>query len=240
MNNLHKILEENIDLSNEQIHVFLLDINLINYKTLLPYLSEEEQIRADKLKAELKKNQFIIARGLLRKLLSNSLGKPVDEIKISYGQHKKPYIEEQYNDYSVDFNISHSGEFILLAITLNSQIGVDIEKINHELEYLSLSNRFFSESEKKELLSFKQDEQLDAFYRAWVRKESFIKATGKGIAFGLDRFSVSLSNKEKSLVEHTVTDTLNEDWYCYDLMNICNYKTALASSGKERNIIFFQ
>lgn len=233
-----EILEKQIDLSDKKIHVFLLRLNLFDCNEFLPYLSEDEHERANKLKVEEKKQQFIITRGALRKFLSNSLKKTAEKIVFSYGEHKKPYIEEQYNNKSVEFNISHSGGYALVALTLNNKIGVDVEKMNHNIDYKSLSFRFFSDKEKEELRCLDKDKQLDAFYRAWVRKESFIKATEKGIAYGLDRFSVSMAENKKSKVDIDSSDLINEQWHCYDLMNIDNYKMSLASCNNEVGIIF--
>jgi len=240
VNNVNKLLETKVELSDKQIHVFLLQLDLFNCDDFLFYLSEDESKRAVRLKIEEKKKQFVIVRGVLRKLLSNSLSKPSGEIIFSYEQHCKPTIEEKYNNKSIEFNISHSGSYALIAMTLDNKLGVDIEKINHGIDYQSLSDRFFSGKEKDELTSIDKDDQLDAFYRAWVRKESFIKATGKGIAFGLDRFSVSLEENKKFRIEVISENIINEQWYCYDLINLDGYKMALTSCGKEQDIIIFR
>ena len=77
-----------------------------------------------------------------------------------------------------------------------------------------------------------EDKQLDAFYRAWVRKESFIKAIGRGVAFGLDRFSVSLDENKTTEMEITTPDSINEKWYCYDPGKLENYEIALTTCIK--------
>lgn len=236
MNKANKLLETKVELSDKQIHVFLLQLDLFNHDDFLCYLSEDESDRADQLKIEIKKKQFIVTRGVLRKLLSNSLGTAAEEIEFFYGQHKKPTIKEKHNNKSVEFNISHSEGYALIAMTLDNKVGVDIEKINQKIDHQSLSRRFFSE--KEELTNLDKDKQLDAFYRIWVRKESFIKATGEGIAFGLDQFSVSLDENKLSQVEIIKPDSKNEQWHCHDLMNVENYKTALVSCGEKQTIIF--
>jgi len=238
MNSIEEIVKVKPVLSDEQVHVFLFQLGLFNSKDLLPCLSEDEHNRAGKLKVEQKKNQFVITRGILRRLLSSSLGKEPREIMFSYEQHCKPVINDKFNNKSVEFNISHSGDYALIAMTLENKVGVDIEEINTEIDFQSLSNRFFSEMEKKELISLDRNEQLDAFYRAWVRKESFIKAIGKGVAFGLDRFSVSLEENKEAGMEIVITESLNNEWFCYDLINLDNYKTALTTCRKGIDIIF--
>ena len=240
MSNITKLLESRIELSDSKIHVFLLQLDLFDCSQLISYLSEDEVVRAEQLKVEEKKKQFIIVRGVCRKLLSHALNIDAKEIKFYYGEHKKPYIEEQYNNKSVEFNISHSGNYALVALTLYNKVGVDIEKINHKIDYQYLSKRFFSEKENEELLCLTKGEQLDAFYRAWTRKESFIKATGKGIAFGLDRFSVSLEDNVKCRIVIDSSELINEQWYCYNVMNVENYKMALASCNNNIDIVIHQ
>lgn len=217
--------------------MFLFQLSLFNSKDLLPCLSEDEVIRADKLKIEQKKNQFVITRGLLRLLLSSSLGKEPNEIMFAYEQHCKPAINEKVNSKSVEFNISHSGDYALIAMTLENKVGVDIEQINPEIDYASLSKRFFSEKEKNELLNLDKDLQCDAFYRVWARKESFIKAIGKGVAFGLDRFSVPLLGINNTGMEIVTTKSLSDEWFCYDLITLDNYKTALTTCRKGVDIV---
>ena len=237
MISVDQILKAKPVLSNEQVHVFLFQLNSFNCNDLLPYLSEDELIRASKLKIEQKKNQFVITRGLLRRLLSNCLEKEPGELTFSYQQHCKPTIDDKYNNKSIEFNVSHSGNYGLIAMTLENKVGIDIEETNPEIDFQSLSNRFFSDNEKKELINLDKDEQLDAFYRVWVRKESFIKAIGKGVAFGLDRFSVSLEENINTEMEVVTPESINDKWFCYDITMLDNYKTALTTCRQGIDIV---
>jgi 4'-phosphopantetheinyl transferase len=237
MNTIDRIAKEKPKLSDQKVHVFLYQLSLFDSKELIYYLSEDEQIRADKLKIERKKEQFVITRSLLRKLLSSSLNKEPQDILFSYGQHGKPYIKAKVNNKSIEFNISHSGGYALIALTLENKLGIDIEEINPEIDYQSLSNRFFSDKEKNELLSLDREQQCDAFYHIWTRKESFIKATGKGIAFGLDRFSVSLDKNGDDGMEVITSEQLDNKYYCHDIIELEKYKAALTTCKKSNNII---
>ena len=67
--------------------------------------------------------------------------------------------------------------------------------------------------------------QQDAFYLGWGRKESFIKAVGTGVSYGLNRFTVPLSKKKNEKI--VISDFDNKKWHCYDLIDFENYKTAL-------------
>ncbi len=237
MNTLEQILQERLVLSDNKIHVYLIQFDLFDNKQCIQYLSEDERIRAEKLKIDEKKNQFVIARSVLRLLLSSALGKSYQNIEFFYGEHGKPGIIESLNNKPIEFNISHSGNYALIAITLSNKVGVDIEEVNFDTDYQSLSKRFFSENEKNELISLGDELQLDTFYRIWARKESFIKATGKGVAFGLDRFSVTLDEAIDGGMEVLTFTPSNDKWFCYDLIKIDNYKTALTTCDMTCDVV---
>ena len=237
MSTSDSVVNKEFLLSDEAIHVFLYQISLFNCAEMILHLSDDEQSRAAKLKIQQKKDQFIITRSLLRVLLARSLEKEPQEIMFSYEEHGKPAIKDKINNKSIEFNISHSGDYALIAMTLENKVGVDIEEINSSIDYQSLSKRFFSDKEKNELQSLENDRQCDAFYCIWARKESFIKATGKGVSFGLDRFSVSLEESNDSGMEILTSVPIKNDWFVYDLLDMDNYKTALTTSRKGGGII---
>ncbi len=240
MINIDQVLNAKPILTNQKIHVFFFQLSLFCSKNLFPYLSEDELVRAHKLKVAQRQQQFVIARGLLRILLSNSLGKEPPEIIFSYEQHCKPVIKDKVNNQLVEFNISHSGDYILIAITLDNKVGVDIEKIDPRIDYQSLANRFFSDIENQALINMDKDKQLACFYCIWVRKESFIKATGKGVAFGLERFSVPLTTNNDAGAKVNTSMPLDHDWFCYNLTRLNNYKAALTTCRQDCDIIIYK
>ena len=101
------------------------------------------------------------------------MSKIPNQIEFSYNKHGKPFVPEKYNNHSLEFNISHSDIYGLIAITLDNKIGVDIQRVNHDINIDSLSERFFSEDEKEDLktitnniidsISILIDKKLDLF-----------------------------------------------------------------------------
>lgn len=96
------------------------------------------------------------------------------------------------------FNFSHSGEYVLCSVEVDPlkngiKVGCDIEQIKES--NLEIAQRFFCRSEY-ELIRNEREEgkRRDLFYRYWVLKESFMKATGKGLALGMDTFEIVLGN----------------------------------------------
>ena len=237
-NEVSFLCSNDLDLTIGKVYVFLINLDLFDSANFLWILSNNEIERVNKIRVEKKKHQHIITKGMIKKLLSNILNKDPYKIELLYNTHGKPFINEKYNGSSVEFNTSHSGEYALIAITLDNKIGVDIQKIKPEVDFKALSNRFFSNDEKHELMKLDEHKQQDAFYLGWVRKESFIKATGMGVAYGLDRFSVPLNKEDNSNV--VISDYKNKKWHCYDLIEFSNYKTALTTCANNVDILISQ
>lgn len=100
-----------------------------------------------------------------------------------YGDNGKPYFE----NIPLFFNISHSGEYVLCAVS-SREVGADIQKIQ-SADVMKLAKRFFSEPECCALERCESDrERQRLFFGLWSRKEAYGKLTGEGItaALGLD------------------------------------------------------
>ena len=227
MNDITYFYNNKLTLSTDRIYVFVINFGLYNSDDFVEILSSDENNRADEMRSVEKRRQFIITRGITKRILATSLDRKPSQIKFLYNQHGKPFINDKYNDYTIEFNTSHSELYGLIAMTLNSKVGVDIQKIKPLQDISALSSRFFSDNERNELMRIDENKQQDAFYLGWVRKESFIKAVGTGVAYGLDRFTVPLSKKENKNI--IIPDFENKKWHCYDLIEFENYKTALTT-----------
>ena len=103
------------------------------------------------------------------------LDEPV-QIEYVYGAHGKP----DFADLSRHFNLSHSGEYIVL-VTDEHPVGVDIQNMR-PLKNYHLAERYFSEKELSKLeVCATASEKVECFYDIWVKKESYAKLTGEGI-----------------------------------------------------------
>ena len=123
-------------------------------------------------------------RCLLAGLLLRQVCGVTDDRQLIYNENDKPYLKHS----DTYFNISHSGDYVVLA-TANSEVGVDIEKVIHHSDLLSL--RCFTMQEYEWI---RQEEYLgggdEAFYRLWTAKESVMKASGLGFSLPPETFSV--------------------------------------------------
>lgn len=110
-------------------------------------------------------------------------------ITTAYG---KPSLIEADNPQAVRFNMSHSGERALVAVTSGREVGVDIEEEKPISDLIDLARRFFAPGEVAELISLPDAARSAAFFRCWTRKEAVVKAVGEGLSYPLDGFEVPL------------------------------------------------
>jgi len=127
---------------------------------------------------------------LSRFLLSEATGSKVPDQAFETGSKGKPFQEGYMGKY---FNISHSGAWVVVAVS-DTVVGVDVEKIKKVPE--GVATRFFSRTENEMLLLAENEtEKADIFFTLWTLKESFLKATGKGLTKSLGSFSVQSSGQ---------------------------------------------
>ena len=178
-----------IALPNPEIEVWLarldLDVNQVMQCTKL--LSGDELSRADRFHFEGDRRRFVVARGVLRTLLGGYLDIAPAALAFSYTQHGKPFTE---NCTQIHFNVSHSGEHALYAISPSCRLGVDIESLDRDIDYNSLASRFFTPRECAVLLRVPEPDRKRAFLSCWTRKEAVVKALGNGLSLPLDQFEV--------------------------------------------------
>jgi len=116
--------------------------------TEIPYLSVEEKIKISKFKFKKDKIRFGIGRFILKCLLSQYVEQSPETIDFSTGEYGKPFLEKN-KDYT--FNLSHSGDLLLIGIGQKFEVGVDVEVYKRDIDHLSLAKSVFSLSEQKAL-----------------------------------------------------------------------------------------
>lgn len=161
-----------------------------NIENLHDILDQTEKNRVANFSNKILKRNYIVTRGILRIILSKYLQIPPTEIQLTYNKYGKPkcaYTRE------LNFNLSHSGNFVIYTFTLDYKVGVDLEFIRHIKNSQKIAKRFFSEEENTELNALPENKYQDAFFHCWTRKEAFIKALGVGLSYPLNQFSVKFA-----------------------------------------------
>ncbi|MGR9072610.1 MAG: 4'-phosphopantetheinyl transferase family protein [Gammaproteobacteria bacterium] len=201
-----------------------------DYLDCLRLLDESERLRAERLKIEKSRRQFVIGRGILRQLLAPHLDILPENIRISQSEHGKPYIPG--NRHGLSFNVSHSGNRLAVAIGSGCDIGVDIEYWRQEINCGELVRRYFAQAEIRFWESIPESGRLKAFYELWTRKEAFVKAVGRGISLGLDQCVVSGG---RPVCFERVPEVYGRacDWKLIDLKMSGQYSGAITANDPE-------
>ena len=174
---------ENPKLTNGLIHLwrFRLDPSPTETIKLKHLLSDDERSRADRLIDPAKANQFMVARGRLRQILAKYCALLPHQIRFNYGENGKPALKNN-TALQLAFNLSHAGHWSVLAVTKETEVGVDIETIDQKIDHEKVAAGFFSTPEIDELEQYPPKRRRRAFYRIWTRKEARLKLLGTGFS----------------------------------------------------------
>lgn len=177
-------------------HVHILTVDVRNTVQRCPALqgslTKDEQQKADSFRFAEDRDRFVAARGLLRKVLGTYLGTSAEHVLLRTTANGKPELDACHSSTSpIRFNVSHSGNVALLALTLGRSVGVDVEQMRDIREINQLVKLFFSANERQQYKSLPHAERLTAFYRCWTGKESFVKAIGEGLSHSLESFDIA-------------------------------------------------
>jgi 4'-phosphopantetheinyl transferase len=142
-------------------------------------LSERELDRASKLKLPRIREQFLAARSRLRLLLGSYLNLLPRDVPIEYFDGGKPYLAAPFQ--SLHFNVSHSENCAVFAITSLGRVGVDLERVRPMANLLGLVDRFFATGEKSRFRDLAEAVRQACFFRIWTCKEAILKAIGRGV-----------------------------------------------------------
>jgi 4'-phosphopantetheinyl transferase len=197
------------------------------------FLDEEEKNRALRFRFDKDRVNFIVAHGMLRAILSSYLACEPASLVFEWGEHKKPFVK---NKIHLQFNLSHSHEMAIVAVTLNDAIGVDVERVREKEDLDDIVQRFFSRDEIDEYFSLPANQRLRAFYNGWSRKEAFIKATGKGLFQELKSFSVSMAPGKLTKVISIEKDHAAL-WQLHSIEISADYAAAVCWRGAIKKIV---
>ena len=118
---------------------------------------------------------------------------PTPEISDShYNRYGRPSVVRPESGSKLSFNLSHTGPLALYAASADRVLGIDVERVRHDMDHLALGEHFFAPAERAALRSVPPRSRADAFFNCWTRKEAFVKAHGMGLSLDLSSFEVTL------------------------------------------------
>lgn len=187
------------------------------------YIQNDEKVRIARFVFQDDAKSSLLGRLMLRKFVHLATSIPYEKIRFGRDDYQKPYLIGA-GDNPLSFNVSHQGEYVVLAGNTSKNIGIDVMKIEPPVnknvpEFFRLMARQFSSHEWDTIKSFPTErEQMMCFYRIWCLKESYVKNTGIGLNIALKQISFHVNTRNMQvgkLVKDTVLykeDVLRTDW----------------------------
>jgi 4'-phosphopantetheinyl transferase len=151
-------------------------------------------------------------------------------VQFAYSSKGKPSLAGPSINPMVDalqFNMSHSHELALCAVSLGKEVGIDVEYLRPMPEAESLAKRFFAESEYALIQALPIKEQAHAFFRLWTAKEAYLKATGQGLGHPLEQVEIISAQGSWALSEAL------PGWSLQSFVPMPNYLAALVVENME-------
>jgi 4'-phosphopantetheinyl transferase len=178
-----------------EVHVWRLPVALLagwaidHYKILTA--PEQEKIERKHRREDAEREA--VARVGLRVLLSGYLGEEAGKVVFATEAKGKPVLAKSPGrDPRVEFNLSHSGAWVMMACARGVRLGIDVEQ-HREIDQDDLVSGFFSAPERASWATIPPVSRLPVFFEAWTRKESYLKGVGVGLMKALDSFAVELA-----------------------------------------------
>jgi 4'-phosphopantetheinyl transferase len=144
---------------------------------LLDSLSADERGRMARFHRRDDRLRFLTGRGLLRLLLGEQLDEPPDQVALCTGRFGKPALAARSGP---QFNVSHSGQLVIIAFHPVLEVGVDVEKMRGDVDHDAVARRIFGTGEYLRWSRLEKEEQDAEFFRLWTRHEARLKARGVG------------------------------------------------------------
>lgn len=198
-------------------------------ESLTKLVSDERRERIKRFVFQKDAIRSLLGEIIARYAVSRHLDCKSSEINFSVDSFNKPFLDKADSIY---FNISHSGNWVVCAIS-NNPVGIDVEIIK-ETDF-EIAKRFFAKDEYEKIMNQPIDNRTKYFYLMWTLKESYIKADGRGLSLPLDSFSIMINNDTITL------STGNELTNCHfkqfeiddsHIVSVCTQESCLANEIK--------
>ena len=184
--------DRDLHLGPDDIHIWFanLNVNCARLPTLESYLGADERVRADRYHFHLDRDHFVCAHGILRELLGAYSGQHPANLRFTYGPFGKPAAIQSGNVVP-KFNCSRSGDIALFAFALDRDVGVDIECIEEDDDFLNIAMQYYTLAENEILKNLDGQARMVELFRYWTRREAYLKATGDALGHPTVELDVS-------------------------------------------------
>jgi 4'-phosphopantetheinyl transferase len=155
-------------------------------------LSRAERERAAAFRFERHRAAYVVAHGVLREVVARYLETDAAAVEFDVTDAGRPFVAPNGKS-SIDFNLSHAGDAVVVAVARDQKVGVDVEEISVDIDHVSLARRFFAPGEIDQIGAADAEAASTGFFECWTKKEAIVKAVGRGLSMPLASFCVSVN-----------------------------------------------
>lgn len=216
----------------DEVHVWAASLEqpAASVRGLESLLSLQELDRAERFRNEGDRRRYVVAHGILRRVLAGYRHADPRALRFTIGRNGKPSLSDESGPTALRFNLSHTEDMALIAVTLGREIGVDVERVRPISELDSIVESYFTPRERDTLRTMESTAKPAAFYRCWTRKESYAKATGGDLSIALGGFDTRLWSGPAD-VPALEPPRESSGWNLYELLPADGYVGAVAING---------
>jgi len=225
----------------DEVHVWCiaLDVPPETLARAFESLDSDERARSARFRFEHDRERFVVAHGALRILISRYLETRPERIAYAYNAFGKPELNRELGE-TLKFNLSRSGGLAVVAVTADVEIGVDVERIERQSDFIDTARFFFSAAEFDHLMARPSHLRPESFFSCWTKKEACLKASGEGLATSPDRitvpFGIDPPRRPTAVSPASSNDGSRRFCSMYTLAPAPGYIGALAIEGTHRRL----
>jgi 4'-phosphopantetheinyl transferase len=181
-------------------------------------LAPNEKERAERFHFPIHRNRYTAGRALLRQLLGCYAGLPPEQVVLHEGPRGKPMLDKGIGE-DIQFNLSHSQDRLLVAVTRDCEVGADLEWVRPIADLEALAHLVMSAAEWQDFKDVPQPDRTAVFYCLWTRKEALLKALGAG--FSIDPRSLHVGSAGQQAGAWRIYEASAPSGYC-GAVAVCN------------------
>jgi len=201
------------------IDVWQIDLAAPESEFELGWLDAQERARLKAFRSTDVQRRFARSHAALRGILAGYVAAPPHALRFATGLRGKPSLPGR----NLHFNLAHSGEAALVAVSRAAPVGVDVEQPRPLHSVLGMARTVFHAEEIAQLEALDPSQRHEAFFECWVRREALVKGLGLGLAG-----AGSVGPAWRSGVAGAI---LAEDWRIEGLEIEAPYRAAVAAQA---------
>lgn len=218
-------------LADNTVHIWLASLSATQTRLDRDFqlLDRQEISRSTRFHFPRDRRRFIVSHAILRHLLGAYLEIEPQEVVFTSDSYGKPALAFPVDERGIRFNMAHSGERVIYAVTCSRQVGVDLEQIRSDLAVETLAEQFFSAGEVAALRKMPIEGRVKGFFACWTRKEALLKGWGNGLSLSLN--TVDVWDADGGTWE--ISDPAGNHWELKPIPVETGYAAAVAVEGRQ-------